>query len=93
MDEHRFVACLQAIQDAKIARKQAPTPEAVSLFFIRLYPCSSVVKNLEGLYHPADVFTSDGAEDAFLKCLGEVCEKPGWMVHGYVDMRNDYHVA
>ena len=43
----------------------------------------------------ADVFASDGAEDAFLKCLGlgEVCEKPGWTVHGYVDMRNDYHVA
>ena len=54
---------------------------------------------MEGLYHPGDVFTSDGAEDAFLKCLGlglglgEVCEKPGWTVHGYVDMRNDYHVA
>ena len=48
---------------------------------------------MEGLYHPADVFTSDGTEDAFLKCLGEVCEKPGWTVHGYVDMRNDYHVA
>ena len=43
--------------------------------------------------YPADVFTSDGTEDAFLKCLGEVCEKPGWTVHGYVDMRNDYHVA
>jgi hypothetical protein len=26
LDEHRFfVACLQAIQDLKIARKQAPT--------------------------------------------------------------------
>ena len=34
-----------------------------------------------------------GAKEAFLKCLGEVCEKPGWTVHGYVDMRNDYHVA
>jgi len=39
------------------------------------------------------VFTSGGAEDAFLKCLGEVCEKTGWKAHGYVDMRNDYHVA
>ncbi len=57
---------------------------------IRVHPW---LKNLEGLYHPADVFTSNGAEDAFLKCLGEVCEKPGWKVHGYVDMRNDDHVA
>ena len=57
---------------------------------IRVHPW---LKNVEGLYHPADVFTSDGTEDAFLKCLGEVCEKPGWTVHGYVDMRNDYHVA
>jgi hypothetical protein len=60
---------------------------------IRVHPCPSVVKKRGCLYHPADVFTSDGAEDAFLKCLGEVCEKPGWKVHGYVDMRNDYHVA
>ena len=43
-----FVACLQAIQDAKIARKRAPTPEAVSLFFIRINSCPSVVKNVAG---------------------------------------------
>ena len=26
----------------------------------------------------ADVFASDGAKEAFLKCLGEACEKTGW---------------
>jgi len=41
----------------------------------------------------ADVFASDGAKDAFLECLGEACEKTGWKVHGYVVMRNHYHLA
>ena len=41
----------------------------------------------------ADVFASDGAKEAFLKCLGEACEKTGWKVHGYVVMRNHYHLA
>lgn len=41
----------------------------------------------------ADVFASDGAKEAFLDCLGEACEKTGWKVHGYVVMRNHYHLA
>ena len=41
----------------------------------------------------ADVFASDGAKEAFLECLGEACEKTGWKVHGYVVMRNHYHLA
>lgn len=40
-----------------------------------------------------DVFESDGAKSAFLKCLGEACEKTGWRVHGYAVMRNHYHLA
>jgi putative transposase len=41
-----------------------------------------------GLYHVlnrgnyrADIFRSDKAKAAFLKCLGEACEKTGWQVH------------
>lgn len=41
----------------------------------------------------ADVFESEGAKEAFLGCLGEACEKTGWKVHGYVVMRNHYHLA
>ncbi len=41
----------------------------------------------------ADVFETDGAKEAFLDCLGEACEKTGWRVHGYVVMRNHYHLA
>ena len=41
----------------------------------------------------ADVFASDGAKDAFLECLGEACAKTGWKVHGYLVMRNHYHLA
>ncbi|MBI4622863.1 MAG: transposase [Verrucomicrobia bacterium] len=41
----------------------------------------------------ADVFATDGAKEAFLDCLAEACEKTGWRVHGYVVMRNHYHLA
>lgn len=41
----------------------------------------------------ADVFGDDGAKQAFLKCLGETCEKTGWRVHAWCVMTNHYHVA
>lgn len=41
----------------------------------------------------AEIFGSAGAKQAFLKCLGEACEAAGWWVHGYVLMRNHYHLA
>lgn len=41
----------------------------------------------------ADVFGTDGAKGAFLSCLAEACEFAGWKVHGYVVMRNHYHLA
>lgn len=41
----------------------------------------------------ADVFGSEGAKRAFLKCLGEVCAKTGWKVHGWCLMTNHYHLA
>jgi REP element-mobilizing transposase RayT len=41
----------------------------------------------------AEVFVSDGAKEAFEKCLGEACEKAGWVLHAYVIMRNHYHLA
>jgi hypothetical protein len=40
-----------------------------------------------------DVFASDWSKKAFLKHLGEACEKTGWKVHGYVVMRNHHHLA
>lgn len=41
----------------------------------------------------SDVFETDGAKESFLECLGQACEKTGWRVHGYIVMRNHYHLA
>ena len=41
----------------------------------------------------SDVFASEGAKEAFEKCLWEACAKCGWVVHAYVVMRNHYHLA
>ncbi len=39
------------------------------------------------------IFATQGAKDAFMKCLEEACGKAKWMVHGYVLMSNHYHLA
>jgi putative transposase len=39
------------------------------------------------------IFVTDGAKKAFESCLNEVCERTGWLVHGYVLMSNHYHLA
>ena len=48
-----------------------------------------------GLYHVlnrgnyrADIFRSDKAKAAFLKCLGEACAKTGWQVHAWCLIEN-----
>lgn len=41
----------------------------------------------------ADIFATEGARQAFEKCLWEACAKCGWIVHAYVVMRNHYHLA
>jgi REP element-mobilizing transposase RayT len=41
----------------------------------------------------AAVFGEEGARRAFMECLGEACEKAGWVVHAYVLMSNHYHLA
>ena len=41
----------------------------------------------------AVIFASDGAREAFEKCLWEACDKTGWRVHAYAIMRNHYHLA
>jgi REP element-mobilizing transposase RayT len=53
-----------------------------------------------GIYHVinrgnyrADLFSSDRTKSAFLKCLGEACEKTGWKVHAWCVMTNHYHLA
>ena len=53
-----------------------------------------------GVYHVlnrgnyrADIFRSDKAKVAFLKCLGEACAKTGWQVHAWCLMSNHYHLA
>ena len=53
-----------------------------------------------GVYHVinrgnyrADIFRSDKAKTAFLKCLGEACGKTGWEVHAWCLMSNHYHLA
>jgi putative transposase len=53
-----------------------------------------------GVYHVinrgnyrADIFRSEKAKAAFLKCLGEACGKTGWLVHAWCLMSNHYHLA
>jgi len=53
-----------------------------------------------GVYHVlnrgnyrADLFRSERAKAAFLKCLGEACEQTGWLVHAWCLMSNHYHLA
>lgn len=53
-----------------------------------------------GVYHVlnrgnyrTDIFRSDKAKLAFLKCLGEACAKTGWVVHAWCLMSNHYHLA
>lgn len=53
-----------------------------------------------GIYHVinrgnyrADVFASERTKTAFLKCLGEACEKSGWRIHAWCVMSNHYHLA
>ena len=40
-----------------------------------------------------DLFETAGAAQAFLDCLGEACERMGWLLHAYCLMRNHYHLA
>lgn len=54
----------------------------------------------DGVYHVlnrgnyrTDIFRSDKAKAAFLKCLGEACGKTGWQVHAWCLMSNHYHLA
>lgn len=53
-----------------------------------------------GIYHVinrgnyrGDIFRSDKAKTAFLKTVGEACEKCGWVVHAWCVMSNHYHLA
>ncbi len=53
-----------------------------------------------GIYHVInrgnyrrDLFESQGAADAFLKALFEAANRWHWRVHGYVLMRNHFHLA
>ncbi|HQY05618.1 MAG TPA: transposase [Lacunisphaera sp.] len=54
----------------------------------------------DGVYHilnrgnyRTDIFRSDKAKAAFLKCLDEACAKTGWQVHAWCLMSNHYHLA
>jgi len=40
-----------------------------------------------------NVFEAKGAAEAFERCLGETCERFGWVAHAYVIMRNHFHLA
>jgi REP element-mobilizing transposase RayT len=53
-----------------------------------------------GVYHVfnrgnyrSNIFRADKTKVAFLKCLGEACEKTGWKVHAWCVMTNHYHLA
>lgn len=54
----------------------------------------------DGVYHVlnrgnyrADIFRTEKARAAFLKCLGETCVRTGWRVHAWCLMSNHYHLA
>ncbi|MGH7945837.1 MAG: transposase [Opitutaceae bacterium] len=40
-----------------------------------------------------DIFATEGAKQAFEACLVEACAKAHWRLHGFVVMRNHYHLA
>jgi putative transposase len=40
-----------------------------------------------------NIFEAKGAAEAFERCLGETCERYGWILHAYVIMRNHFHLA
>jgi putative transposase len=53
-----------------------------------------------GVYHVlnrgnyrTDLFRSEKAKAAFLKCLGEASAKTGWQIHAWCLMSNHYHLA
>lgn len=53
-----------------------------------------------GVYHVlnrgnyrADIFRTEKAKAAFMKCLDEACAKTGWRVHAWCIMSNHYHLA
>jgi len=53
-----------------------------------------------GIYHvinrgnyKSPVFRSERTKQAFLKCLGEACDRVGWIVHAWAIMSNHYHLA
>ena len=41
----------------------------------------------------ADVFRNEGAKAAFEACLFEACARCAWLLHGFVVMRNHFHLA
>lgn len=58
------------------------------------------LESAAGVYHVinrgnyrTDLFRSDKAKEAFLKCLGEACQRTGWLVHAWCIMSNHYHLA
>lgn len=42
--------------------------------------------------HKEPIFDTDRDRNCFLDTLGEVCERAGFVVHGYVLMSNHYHL-
>ena len=39
-----------------------------------------------------EIFFGEKGHASFLRCLSEVCERTGWVVHAYVLMSNHYHL-
>ncbi len=40
-----------------------------------------------------DLFAEAGAARSFCDCLDEACQRHGWRLHGFVVMRNHFHLA
>jgi REP element-mobilizing transposase RayT len=38
-------------------------------------------------------FDEGEAAEAFERCLGQTCDRYGWVVHAFVVMSNHYHIA
>ena len=57
------------------------------------------IESEDGLYHVinrgnyrAALFRAERTKAAFLKCLGQACEKSGWRVHAWCLMSNHFHL-
>jgi putative transposase len=60
---------------------------------LRMESEDGVYRVLNRSNYRADIFRTQKAKAAFMRCLGEACTRTGWEVHAWCVMSNPYHLA